>query len=85
MLPARKRFKGRDVVISVQELCKKSVSLLNLVDRSGVEFKQLQAIYLGRLTPNPKQRKIIAHALDTRSDDIAWQHSTIVEYFYGPY
>lgn len=72
-------------MIRVQELCKqKGISLLNLVERSGVEFKQLQAIYLNQWTPNPTQRKNIAHALDTRSDDIAWQHSTIVEHFYGP-
>ena len=70
---------------NVQELSqRKGVSLLSLVERSGMDFKRLQAIYLGRWTPNPTQREIIAQALDTPSDDIAWQHRTPVEHFYGP-
>jgi transcriptional regulator with XRE-family HTH domain len=71
--------------ISVQQLCKqKEVSLLSLAERSGMDLKRLQAIYLGRWTPNPTQREKIAQALDTPSGDIAWQHSTPVEHFYGP-
>lgn len=70
---------------NIQELCQlKGVSLPGLVERSGMDRNRLQAIYLGRWTPDPTQREIIAQALDTPSDDIAWQHSTPVEHFYGP-
>ncbi|MDA1053871.1 MAG: helix-turn-helix transcriptional regulator [Planctomycetota bacterium] len=71
--------------ISLQELCRqKGVSLLSLAERSGVDLKRLQAILGGRWTPNATQRIKIAQALDTPSGDIAWQHSTPVEHFYGP-
>lgn len=73
------------MLFSVQELCKqKGVSLLNLVERSGMDLERLRAIYLGRWTPNPTQRENIARALNTPSGDIAWQHRTAVEHFYGP-
>ena len=73
------------MLFSVQELCKqKGVSLLNLVERSGLDLEQLRAIYLGRWTPNPTQRENIARALGTPSGDIVWQHRTAVEHFYGP-
>ena len=71
--------------ISVQQLCKQQeVSLLNLAERSGMDLKRLQAIYLGRWTPSAIQRAKIAQELDTPKDDIAWRNSTPVEHFYGP-
>ena len=71
--------------IGVQKLCeKKGVSLLSLAERSGTGLKRLQAIYLGRWTPTPNEREAIAKALDTPSSDIAWEHNTPVEHFYGP-
>jgi len=70
---------------SVKELCQqKGVSLLSLAERSGMDLKRLQAIYLGRWTPTPTQRDKVAQALETSSGDIAWQHSNAVEHFYGP-
>ena len=71
--------------ISVQKLCKrKGVSLLSLAERSGLDLKRLQSIYLGQWTPSPNEREKIAQALATASDDIAWEHSTPIEHFYGP-
>jgi transcriptional regulator with XRE-family HTH domain len=71
--------------ISVQNLCnQKKVSLLSLAQRSGMDSKRLQAIYLGRWTPNANQREKIAEVLNTPIGDIAWQHVTPVEHFYGP-
>ena len=70
---------------SVQKLCKaKGISLLILAERSGLDLKRLQSIYLGQWTPSPNEREKIAQALDTPSDDIAWEHSTPIEHFYGP-
>ena len=71
--------------ISVQKLCEQQgVSLLSLAERSGLDLKRLQAIYRGQWTSSPNEREKIAQALDTSSDDIAWEHSTPIEHFYGP-
>lgn len=70
---------------SLQELCQqKGVSLLSLAERSGVDLKRLQAILRGQWTPDAAQRVKIAAALDASTGDIAWQHGTPVEHFYGP-
>lgn len=72
--------------ISIHNLCQqKGISLPSLAEQSGVDLQRLQAIYLGRWTPSAIQRAKIAEALDMPKDDIAWQHSTPVEHFYGPY
>ncbi len=71
--------------ISVEKLCKdKGVSLLSLAERSGLDLKRLQTIYRGQWTPSPNERGKIAQALGTSSDEIAWEHSTPIEHFYGP-
>ncbi len=71
--------------ISVQKLCKqKGVSLLSLAERSGLDLKRLQTIYRGQWTPSPNEREKIAQALGTSIDEIAWEHSTPIEHFYGP-
>ena len=71
--------------ISVQKLCTdKGISLLSLAERSGLELKRLQSIYLGKWTPSPSEREKIAQALSTSSNEIAWEHSTPIEHFYGP-
>lgn len=71
--------------ISVQKLCKdKGISLLSLAERSGLDLKRLRSIYLGQWTPSPNEREKIAQALGTSSDDIAWEHTTPIEHFYGP-
>ena len=71
--------------IGLQKLCKeRELSLLSLAERSGIGLKRLQAIYLGRWTPNPQDRDAIAQALDKPNGDIAWEHNTPVEHFYGP-
>ena len=71
---------------SIQELCQqKGVCLPSLAERSGVDLTLLQAIYLGRWTPSANQPAKISEALDTPKDDIALQHSTPVEHFYGPF
>ncbi len=71
--------------ISVQKLCKdKGVSLLGLAERSGLDLKRLETIYRSQWTPSPSEREKIAQALGTSSDEIAWEHSTPIEHFYGP-
>ena len=58
--------------------------MLSLAERSGLDLKRLQSINLGQWTPSPSEREKIAQALGTSSDDIAWEHSTPIEHFYGP-
>ena len=71
--------------ISVQKLCtEKKISLLSLAEQSGLDLKRLQTIYRGQWTPSPSEREKIAQALGTSSDEIAWDHSTPIEHFYGP-
>jgi transcriptional regulator with XRE-family HTH domain len=72
------------MVISVNELCKKQeVSLLELADRTHLDLKRLQAIFLGRWTPSPVERQAIAEALETDVDEIAWGHQTPIQHIYG--
>ncbi len=69
----------------VRKLCEETgVSLLTLAERSGIGVIRLQSIYLGRWTPTPQERDAIAKALDTPTSQIAWEHNTPVEHFYGP-
>jgi len=69
---------------SVNELCKqREVSLLELADRTNMDLKRLQSIFLGRWTPSPKERQLIAEALESSVDDIAWGHKTPIQHLYG--
>ncbi len=64
--------------------CKsKGISLLELVDQSGLDLKRVQAIYLGRWTPNPDEREKIAAVLKVGADKIAWGHNTPIQHIYG--
>jgi len=72
------------MAISVNELCRRQdVSLLELADRTHMDLKRLQAIFLGRWTPSPKERQTIATALDTSVEEIAWGHETPIQHIYG--
>ena len=58
--------------------------MLSLAERSGLDLKRLQSIYLGQWKPSPNEREKIAQAFDTSSNEIAREHTTSVEHFYGP-
>jgi transcriptional regulator with XRE-family HTH domain len=69
---------------NVQDLCQeKSLSLLELADRTGIDLPKLRAIFLGRWTPSPQERQQIAAALGCTIDDIAWGHNTPIQHIYG--
>lgn len=71
--------------VSVQKLCQdQDVSMLALADRSGLGVERTAAIFQGRWTPSSKEREKIAVALGAAREDIAWEHGTPVEHFYGP-
>ncbi len=69
---------------NVHDLCRqKQMSLLELADRTGLDLKRVQSIFLGRWTPSPAERQKIADALETPADDIAWGHATPIQHIYG--
>jgi len=69
---------------SVHDLCKeKEISLLELAEKTGLDLKRVQSIYLGRWTPSPTERQKIADVLGKPSEDIAWGHETPIQHIYG--
>jgi len=69
---------------SVHDLCKEQeITLLELAEKTGLDLKRLQSIYLGRWTPSPTERQKIADALGKSSEDIAWGHDTPIQHIYG--
>jgi len=69
---------------SVHDLCKKrGISLLELAELSELDLLRVQAIYLGRWTPSPEERRKIAEVLVTPVEDIAWGHATPIQHIYG--
>lgn len=69
---------------SVEELCRESdVNFDELCTRSGLEKPRVQAIYLGRWTPSPAERKAIADVFDVNPTDITWGHKTPIQHIYG--
>ena len=69
---------------SVFDLCKQQrISLLELTDKTGLEFDRVHAIYLGRWTPSPNERERIAEVFGKKLEDIAWGHTTPIQHIYG--
>ena len=72
------------MAISVHDVCKEQgLSLLELAEKTGLDLKRLQAIYLGRWTPSPSERQKIADALSRSPDELAWGHETPIQHIYG--
>jgi hypothetical protein len=70
--------------ISVAELCEKhQMTIIQLAERSGLEEGRVCAIYLGRWTPTPNERRRIAEVFQLSATDIIWGHKTPVQHIYG--
>ena len=59
------------------------MTLEDLVARSGLDAKVVEAIVEVRYTPNPKQRDRVAAALGVECAAIQWGHASQVEQMYG--
>ena len=59
------------------------VTLEDLVERSGIEARLLEAIVAGRYTPSPQQRGRVAAALGVSADEIVWGNFMQVDHMYG--
>ena len=53
------------------------------MEGSGLEENRVTAIYLGRWTPSPQERKAIANAVGVEPSEIAWGHKTPIQHIYG--
>jgi len=58
-----------DVLLEQNDL-----TLDDLVDRSGLPFKRVEAIVFGRWTPSPSERQRVANALGVPIADVIWGH-----------
>ena len=61
----------------------RGMSLDELVVRSKLDRKIVEAIVAGRYTPSPDQRKRLADALGMELNDIHWGHQIEVDHMYG--
>ena len=69
---------------TIEELCKKhQMTAEDLTEKTGVDDHRLLAIYMGRWTPSPEDRKKIAAAFELEVDDITWGHVTPIQHIYG--
>ncbi|MEE2686241.1 MAG: transcriptional regulator [Planctomycetota bacterium] len=69
---------------SIEELCKEhQMTVQELIEKTGVDDHRLVAIYMGRWTPSPEDRKKIAAAFELGVDDITWGHVTPIQHIYG--
>lgn len=69
---------------SVDELCReRQISLEELTEKSGLESQRVQAIYMGRWTPSPQERKRIAAVFGLEINEISWGHKTPIQHIYG--
>lgn len=69
---------------SIAELCQEQeLTARELIEKSGVDEHRLMAIYMGRWTPSPSDRKKIAAVFEVDVDEITWGHVTPIQHIYG--
>jgi transcriptional regulator with XRE-family HTH domain len=47
----------------------------DIVERSGLPMSRVEAIAVGRWTPNPAERQKIAAAFNVTVEEVSWGHS----------
>ena len=71
-------------VFSVAELCQQqSMTVEQLVEKTGLEQTRVMAILMGRWTPSPAERDKVAAAVGVTTDAISWGHKTPIQHIYG--
>ncbi len=69
---------------SVAQLCEEhSITLEQLVERSGLDEGRVSAIVMGRWTPSPAERTSISGVFGVTPRDISWGHKTPIQHIYG--
>jgi transcriptional regulator with XRE-family HTH domain len=64
-------------------MAERGLTLLDLVDASGLDRRVVDAIAHGRYTPSPQQRQRLAAALGVTADQVAWAYTVAVDHVYG--
>jgi ribosome-binding protein aMBF1 (putative translation factor) len=64
-------------------MSERGLSLADLIERSALDRRVVEAIAQGRYTPSPEQRTRLATALGVSRDEIAWGHRAPVTHVYG--
>ncbi len=64
-------------------MAERGISLEDLVDRSGLDRRVVEAIARGQYTPSPQQRQALAAVLGVATDQVAWGHQVSVAHVYG--
>ena len=69
---------------TVHEYCEqKKITCEQLAARCGLTEERTEAIYMGRWTPSPEERVLIARGLEVEIDAVAWGHLISPEHFHG--
>ena len=66
-----------------QWMAARGLALADVVERSRLDPKVVEAIVAARYTPSPQQRERLAEALAVDAEHVAWGHATEVEHLYG--
>jgi transcriptional regulator with XRE-family HTH domain len=61
----------------------RGLSLTELVERSGLEIRVVEAVACARYTPSPEQRRALADALGVPVEQVVWGHQNPVLELYG--
>ena len=72
-----------EVKTASQWMTAKGLSLADLVQRTALDQRVVEAIIAGRYTPSPQQRDRLAAALAVEAVQVAWGHQIEVEHMYG--
>jgi hypothetical protein len=66
-----------------QWVAERGATTAELVVKSGLDDRVVDAIVMGRYTPSPEQRSRLAAALGLGLEQITWGHIVPVEHMYG--
>jgi transcriptional regulator with XRE-family HTH domain len=72
-----------DIKSPQQWMSDRGLSLAEVIAKSKLEPRVVDAILHGRYTPSPEHRENLAAALGVSVEQIAWGHATPVEAMYG--
>jgi ribosome-binding protein aMBF1 (putative translation factor) len=61
----------------------RGLSIADLIERSNLDGKVVEAIAANRYTPSPEQRRRLAAAIGVDLDQIVWGHAAPIEHVYG--
>jgi ribosome-binding protein aMBF1 (putative translation factor) len=72
-----------DVKSVADWMAERRLSMADLVEKSGLDKRVVDAIVHGRYTPSPEQRRSLSVALGVAPEQVAWGHTTQVSHVYG--